>query len=183
MCDANLEGFIGTVKRRALPLAVLPPLAAAVPAALAWALARLLPAGENLTLVLLAAGIVSSLLGLTLALAFRGALLRSAGAELVRTIADCSTSSVSASEAKEIFVRMGEMLKVLDQADQGEKEGLKSAVAEISDLLGEADAVVGLAREKIARMIKIAASASAENSGNLELHKEADYCLPKASSA
>lgn len=178
--DDNLERFIGTLKKQVFPLAAITPLAGAAAAALAWGLARIPPAGEDLTPVFLAAGIVSACLGLALALVFRNNLLRSAGTELVRTVSECTANQVSAGEAKEIFAKMGEMLSGFKQAEQVETVKLGSAVAEISGLLDETDTVVGLAREKIARMAAIAASATGSEKNNALKGGSVELCLEEA---
>lgn len=170
---ANPEKVVETVKKRASPLAALSPLAGVVSAVLAWGFMLLPQAGEDLTLVFLTAGGVSFCLFLGLALIFKNCLLRSAGAEIMRAVSECSKDKISADEAKEILERVEVVLKGCKQAEKAEKERLGRAVAEMSDLLREADAVIGLAKEKVEKIAEIAASVAAIN-GNPESASKED---------
>ncbi|WP_028990975.1 hypothetical protein [Thermacetogenium phaeum] len=169
---ANPEKVIEVVKKRASPLVALSPLAGAVSAVLAWGFMLLPQAGEDLTLVFLVAGGVSFCLFLGLALVFKNCLLRSAGAEIMSVISECSASKISANEAKEILTKMEVVLKGCKQAQQAEKERLERAVTKISGFLKEADAVVGLVKEKVEKMAEIAASVAGSNENSENASKE-----------
>ncbi|AFV11674.1 hypothetical protein Tph_c14650 [Thermacetogenium phaeum DSM 12270] len=153
-------------------MVALSPLAGAVSAVLAWGFMLLPQAGEDLTLVFLVAGGVSFCLFLGLALVFKNCLLRSAGAEIMSVISECSASKISANEAKEILTKMEVVLKGCKQAQQAEKERLERAVTKISGFLKEADAVVGLVKEKVEKMAEIAASVAGSNENSENASKE-----------
>lgn len=178
MSEPNPEKFIEILKKRASPLVALSPLAGAASATLAWSftywgLAYFPRLRAELTLVFLAAGGVSFCLFLGLALIFKNCLLRSAGAEIMRAVSECSKDKISADEAKEILERVEVVLKGCKRAEQTEKERLERAVAEMSGLLREADAVIGLAKEKVEKTAEIAASVAAIN-GNPESASKED---------
>lgn len=169
---ASPEKVVEAVKKRASPLVALSPLAVVATASLAWCLPHLLQAGADLEPAFLVVMIVSLCLFLGLALFFYSLLLRSAGAEIMSAVSECSKDRIPADEAKEILAKVEVVLKSCKQAEQAEKERLERAVAEMSGLLKETGAVVELVKEKVEKMTGITASVAASNENSENASEE-----------
>lgn len=174
------EKVVEVIKKKALSLVTLPPLAGAFTAALCWWLVwekinyfpRLLGVLSPLFFI---AGGVSACLFFVLGMISRNCLLRKVGVEVIKVISEKSDKkdSISASEAKKILERVGEVLRECERIKHVESKQLELAVAEISSLLKEADAVVGLAKDKVEKMIEVIDSVKPYISEtNLKLEEE-----------